>query len=133
MTRPSGLATGSMLGIVPNAMTCKPRPDADLEEFAPEVDLPLDPGIRRAVLILRRAGIETFESCDGGPGHAYAEPTIRFDGIYADGFRALAVAMTYGLPVMAIRRIWAIQDGEPAGPWWEMTFRIASRPDDASG
>lgn len=96
--------------------------EIDLEEFAPAVDLPIDPGIRRAVLVLRSGGIETFESCEGGPGHAYPEPTIRFDGIFADGFRALAVAMTYGLPVRALRRIWTITEGEPVGPWWEMTF-----------
>lgn len=118
-------------------MICKHTPapagDADLDAFFPEVDLPLDEGIKRAVLILRSGGIETFESCEGGTGHAYPEPTVRFDGIYADGFRALAVAMTYGLPVRAIRRIWTIEDGEPTGPWWEMTFRATSRPEgDAS-
>ena len=115
-------------------MTSAPemRPlDMDLEAFAPEVDLPIDPGIRRAVLVLRSGGIETFESCEGGPGHAYPEPTIRFDGIYADGFKALSIAMTYGLPVVAIRRIWRIQDGEPAGPWWEMTFRAQDRPEES--
>ena len=105
--------------------------DFDLEAYVPNVDLPIDPGIRRAVLVLRSGGIETFESCEGGPGHAYPEPTVRFDGIYADGFKALALAMTYGLPVVAIRRIWRIQDGEPAGPWWEMTFRIQDRPEES--
>jgi hypothetical protein len=107
--------------------------ETDLEAFAPEVDLPLDPGIRRAVLILRSAGIETFESCEGGLGHAYPEPTIRFDGGYAAGFKALSIAITYGLPVAAIRRIWEMIDGEPAGPWWEMTFRTTSQPDETSG
>lgn len=120
------------------AMTSKPPQqtqslDNELEAFAPQVDLPLDPGIKRAVLVLRSVGIETFESCEGGPGHAYPEPTVRFDGIYAEGFRALAVAMTYGLPVTAIRRIWAMQDGEPAGPWWEITFRPTGRPEEESG
>lgn len=132
----SGLAGGARLGIVPGAMTCKSHVHADdteLDAFAPEVDLPLDDGIKRAVLILRRAGIETFESCEGGSGHAYPEPTIRFDGIFADGFKALSVAMTCGLPVAAIRRIWAIQDGEPAGPWWEITFRPTIRPAETSG
>ena len=40
----------------------------------------LDDGIREAVRILAEAGIETFESCQGGDGHAYSEPTIRFHG-----------------------------------------------------
>ena len=65
VTQPSGLAAGSRLGIVPGAMACKSHlhaDDTDLDAFAPEVDLPLDDGIKRAVLILRRAGIETFES-----------------------------------------------------------------------
>ena len=38
----------------------------------------LDPGIERAVNLLREARVETFESCEGGAGHAFPEPTIRF-------------------------------------------------------
>ena len=33
--------------------------------------LGLDPGIAGAVAVLREAGVETFESCEGGHGHAY--------------------------------------------------------------
>jgi hypothetical protein len=40
----------------------------------------LDSGIRDAVLLLRENGIETIESCQGGNGHAYPEPTVRFAG-----------------------------------------------------
>jgi hypothetical protein len=36
-----------------------------------EYDPPLDPGIRRYVEVLNEAGVETFESCQGGEGHAY--------------------------------------------------------------
>lgn len=86
------------------------------------LDLPLDAGIRKAVLILNAAGIETYESCEGGEGHSYAEPTVRFYGEPEAGFRALAIALTYGLPVVKIGRIWTIQDGEPHGPYWEMVF-----------
>ena len=50
-------------------------------------------------------------------------------GSMQDGFRALAVAMTYGLPVRALRRIWTITEGEPVGPWWEMTFKATDRPE----
>jgi len=46
-----------------------------LEQLAPATDLDLDPGIRRAVLVLRSARIATFESCQGGPGHAFPDPT----------------------------------------------------------
>jgi hypothetical protein len=94
-----------------------------LDRFAPVSDMPLDPGIREFVLILRRDGIETYESCDGGDGHAFTEPTIRFSGNKGEGFRALSIAMTYGLPVLALRRAWRVDDGELTGPWWEMTFR----------
>lgn len=50
------------------------------------------------VNVLTSAGIETFESCEGGAGHAYPEPTVRFHGHRAEGFRALAVALEYGPP-----------------------------------
>jgi hypothetical protein len=71
-------------------------------------DSPLDPGIRDAVEILRAAGVETFESCQGGTGHAYPEPTVRFCGPHSDGFKALAVALQSNLPVLALRRVWPI-------------------------
>lgn len=87
-----------------------------------DFDPPLDPGIARAVLVLRGAGVETFESCQGGEGHSYKEPAVRFDGEPAIGFRALAVAMENGLPVAALRRVWRMDYGEPTGPWWELVF-----------
>jgi hypothetical protein len=79
-------------------------------------DPPLDPGIHAAVVALRESGIETFESCEGGDGHAYGEPTIRFHGSRAEGLRALAAAMHSGLPVAELRRVWPVIDGEPTGP-----------------
>lgn len=84
--------------------------------------LPLDPGIAPAVEALRAAGVETFESCDGGAGHAYSEPTVRFHGDRAEGLRALSVALRAGLPVYNLHRVWRIDDGEPTGPWWELVF-----------
>ena len=86
-------------------------------------DPPLDQGITLMVDALRAAAIETFESCEGGPGHAYPEPTVRFHGDHAEGYRALAIAMRAGLPVKELRRVWPVNDGEPTGPWWELTFR----------
>jgi hypothetical protein len=83
---------------------------------------PLDAGIKRAVVALRAAGVETFESCEGGPGHAYTEPTVRFHGQHPEGFRALSAAMSAGLPVTGLRRVWPVLDNEPTGPWWELTF-----------
>ena len=85
-------------------------------------DAVIDAGIAHAVAILQRAGVETFESCEGGPGHAFTEPTIRFHGYREEGFRALAAAMAAGLPVAALRRYWDVIDGEASGPHWEMIF-----------
>lgn len=85
---------------------------------------PLDPRIADIVERLRASGIETFESCEGGDGHAYPEPTVRFHGERAEGFRALAVALTFGMRVLELRRVWPINDGEPTGPRWELTFAI---------
>jgi hypothetical protein len=86
-------------------------------------DPPLDPGIRPYVEALNAAGIETFESCEGGAGHAYAEPTVRFNGDRSEGFKALAAAMQANLPVAELRRVWPILEGDPTGPWWELTFQ----------
>jgi hypothetical protein len=85
-------------------------------------DPPLDRGIAYAVQALVTAGVETFESCEGGSGHAYAEPTVRFHGDRAEGLRALAAAIQARLPVRELRRVWPVLDDEPTGPWWELTF-----------
>jgi hypothetical protein len=85
----------------------------------------LDPGIRSYVEVLVGAGVETFESCQGGEGHAFPEPTVRFHGQREEGFRAFAVAQQHALPVFAVRRVWDVIDGELTGPHWEMTFRTA--------
>lgn len=89
----------------------------------------LDPGIAAWVELLRAWRISTFESCQGGDdperpdrGHAYAEPTIAFSGTSTDGVRAYAIAVTHGLPVKSIRRVWKHTDHELTGPVWEMVF-----------
>jgi hypothetical protein len=87
-----------------------------------QYDPPLDRGIAAAVQALGAAGVETFESCEGGHGHAYPEPTVRFHGNQQEGFRAFAAAMDAGLKVAELRRVWPILDQEPTGPWWELTF-----------
>jgi hypothetical protein len=85
--------------------------------------LPVDAGIVRAVRVLREAGVETFESCEGGVGHAYPEPTVRLHGGGAAGWPGLRHRAGRGAPVLDLRRVWPIVDGEPTGPWWELTFR----------
>lgn len=93
----------------------------NLESFS----LPdLDNGIRHYVCILRSQGIETCQSCEGGTGHSYPEPTIDFCGDQSEGPRAVAAALTFGLPIAELRRTWEIRDGEMVGPLWALTFRI---------
>jgi hypothetical protein len=96
-------------------------------DYAIDEDNQIDAGIRGAVEALRAGGVETFESCEGGTEHAYPEPTVRFMGGQAEGFRAFALAVDAGLPVAELRRVWPINDGEPTGPWWEMTFASTCR------
>lgn len=88
----------------------------------PEGEMAIDSGIRRYVLILRAQGVETFESCQGGEGHAFPEPTVRFHGNRVEGYRAFTAAMNYGLPVAALRQAYDVIGGQLVGPHWEMTF-----------
>jgi len=85
----------------------------------------LDPKIKDIVAILRNEGVETFESCEGGEGHAFHEPTVRFHGGRSEGFKALAISLQNGLNVSELRRSWCINDGEPDGPFWEITFVLS--------
>ncbi len=83
---------------------------------------PVDAEIRREVRILWEGGVETFESCQGGKGHSFPEPTVRFHGGSGEGFRALGIALQAGLKVSALRRYYDVLDGEAHGPYWEMVF-----------
>jgi hypothetical protein len=87
-------------------------------------DPPLDSGISHAVIVLNQAGIETYESCEGGSGHAYPKPTVRFHGERSEGLRALSVALQNSLPVSGLKRVWCIIDGEPIGPTCVLTFSM---------
>lgn len=92
--------------------------------FDPKELAGIDPGIVRAVRLLRDAGVETFESCQGGAGHSFPAPTVRFGGNRAQGWKALSVALDYGLRVRWVRRYWRVTpEGEPTGPEWEIVFR----------
>lgn len=94
------------------------------EELATKIcpGSPIDLGIVRALAILINAGVETYESCQGGEGHAYFEPSVRFHGGHYAGWHALAAAQTYRLPVTRLRRFWSIEENEPVGPYWELVF-----------
>jgi len=82
----------------------------------------IDPKIVHEVRTLWENGIETFESCQGGKGHAFLEPTVRFHGDSSEGFKALAIALRHQLKVYELRRYYSVYDGEAHGPYWAMTF-----------
>jgi hypothetical protein len=82
-----------------------------------------DFGIRRAVELLQKHDIFTVESCEGGEGHSYPEPTIKFTGTPTTGWKALVVCLDYGLPIRDLRQMWRVSENVPTGPCWEITFR----------
>lgn len=89
----------------------------------PPVSGKIDVGIRQAVKLLREHNIETCESCEGGPGHAYPEPTVAFYGTPEAGWRAVSICLAHGLPVLSLKRTWDfVEPNEPTGPHWEITF-----------
>lgn len=89
----------------------------------------LDKGIRLAVERLQACGIETCQSCEGGPGHSYPEPTVEFYGGPEAGWRAVGACLAYGLPIMTLNRKWDVSDRiEVTGPIWEIIFRPLSHP-----
>lgn len=88
---------------------------------------PFDSGIASAVCALLDAGIDTFESCQGGRGHAFERPTVRFHGGPDAGWRALSICLSHGFAVRSLERYWTVCDGhEPNGPEWQITFRNRS-------
>ena len=105
---------------------------AEVERLLPH----LDNGIRRYVEVLRLAGVETYESCQGGPdperrerGHAYSEPTVRFHGTQGAGWWALQVCLDHGFPVQSLSRIWTVEEREPHGPTWQLVFTEGTADD----
>jgi hypothetical protein len=71
----------------------------------PNWDAFVDPAIAHAVKILNQFGIQTDESCQGGEGHSYPEPPVRFYGNRYKGVRAFTIARQHGLRVTSLRRI----------------------------
>ena len=90
-----------------------------------EYEPPLDPGIASIVELLQDHGVSTYSSCQGGTGHS-REPSVRFFGNDEEGFRALVVALDYGLLVSELRRVWSVEEGDTLedmyGPYWELIF-----------
>lgn len=105
-------------------MGAKVHPSIRENEFT--VDL-LDRWIRYAVWALHENGVKTYESCQGGKGHAFPEPTVRFEGTRREAFRAVEVAREHGLPVHHLRQFWRLTEQGAENPAWEMTFFPVSR------
>ena len=91
-------------------------------------EMPIDPLVAPHVRALQDAGVETFESCQGGPGHASDQPMIRFFGDAQEGYRAIAVALDAGIPVASLNREWPVIDGELTGPYWRLDLHLEARP-----
>lgn len=87
-----------------------------------EFDPPLDADIDSFVRHLVSNGIETYESCQGGPGHVYQEPTVRFLGCASEGYKGLSYALEGGFNIAELSRVWPLIDGELTGSYWEITL-----------
>lgn len=84
----------------------------------------LDEGIRFPVRVLHAAGFDTCQSCQGGNGHPYNQPTVEMvaGGHDSEGFGALAALNQYGLLVAEIAIIWPVASGLPYEKLWRITF-----------
>ena len=91
----------------------------------------LDEGIKEAVIFLRKHGFETFASCQGGEGHCYPEPTIRFFGSEFDLIRAYELCHIQGMNVFNAKRVYRKVpiysdvfgiDGNEIGENWDSPF-----------
>lgn len=100
-------------------------------QLDPETISELDTKIRGVVILLNKYGFKTFESCDGGDGHCFDSPTIRFFGDEYDLIRAfelcveLGVKDKYNLIPIEAKRVYRKEDiyeevqfGKPIGEFW---------------
>jgi hypothetical protein len=83
----------------------------------------LDAGIQGAVVLLCKAGVETVQSCEGGDGHSYAEPTVDFIGGNGAGLYALSVCVENNLPVKDLCKVWIVDENHQiADTLWRIIF-----------
>ncbi|MBL7810539.1 MAG: hypothetical protein JNN28_22135 [Saprospiraceae bacterium] len=106
-----------------------------LDEFAINS---LDEGIRDVVVLLNKYGFKTFESCEGGKGHCYDVPTVRFFGDEFDLIRAYELCTIHRMNVAEAKRVYRktdvyseVTNGVPIGENWdrpfnELTFSVHS-------
>lgn len=75
----------------------------------------LDPGIADVVHWLRRNGINTFASCQGGKGHSYKFPTVRIqpgdpEAMQLDAMNVARVLAAAGYRGYYIKQVHTYQD-----------------------
>lgn len=87
----------------------------------------LDAGIRFPVRVLHAAGLETCQSCQGGPGHDYPMPAVDLPagGSDADGLHAVAALASYGLDVLSVSIRWGVTRWLPCDRVWRVELRCA--------
>jgi hypothetical protein len=77
---------------------------------------PLDPGIAETVRMLRRNGVRTFASCQGGgEPHCHWMPWVRFFGDEAEALRVVSLCRGHGLPIGSLDREYYIRAAPPRG------------------
>jgi hypothetical protein len=69
-------------------------------------DKNLDEQIKPIVELLRKYGFNTYESCQGGEGHAFPQPTIRFEGDEFDLIRAYELCEHFGYRPSEVSRVY---------------------------
>jgi hypothetical protein len=85
----------------------------------------IDPGIKAALHALVDHEVDTFSSCQGGPGHAgySGMPTILFRGDEHAGLWAVWLLETQGFKVQTLSRHWDLDFGLPRMSLWQVTLR----------
>jgi len=94
----------------------------------------IDPGIAAAVHALADYGIDTFSSCQGGPGHAAygGAAVILFHGDEHAGLWAVWLLEAQGFRVWELSRVWDL-DHLPREPFWQVTLRTLEPAGPRSG
>jgi hypothetical protein len=93
----------------------------------------VDELILPAVKVLNEHGFKTFESCQGGEGHCFSEPTVRFFGSEWDLIKAFEICQAYNMVAFQARRVYLKEDiydnhgvgelnGMPRGRGWGIPF-----------
>lgn len=89
----------------------------------------LDKLIEPVVILLNKYGFKTFESCQGGKGHCFDSPTVRFEGSEFDLIRAYELCDLHNINVHEAKRTYRKTDvyqdvtsGSSIGEIWEPPF-----------